>query len=79
MASSHLTGAFVESPDEWQRLASEWDAVVSSRAVPLPFLRSSWMANWWTQWGRGHQLRIITVRDAAGRRRSNRDGRGNRR
>ncbi len=66
MVSSYLTGAFVESPDEWQRLASEWDAVLNSRAVPLPFLRSSWMANWWRQWGRGHRLRIIAVRDAAG-------------
>jgi CelD/BcsL family acetyltransferase involved in cellulose biosynthesis len=52
-------------PDEFGRLAPEWDAL-ADEVDASPFLRPGWFAAWWNAFGTG-QLRLLVERDAAGR------------
>jgi CelD/BcsL family acetyltransferase involved in cellulose biosynthesis len=67
MADCGMTVAGVEKEEALRRLGPEWDALADRLSGVTPFLRYKWMATWWKQWGSRHQLRVITVRDGAGR------------
>ncbi|MGH9467114.1 MAG: GNAT family N-acetyltransferase, partial [Terriglobales bacterium] len=47
-------------------LAGEWDALVAAMPRPSPFLGWTWLHTWWEHFGGGSELRLVTLRDAAG-------------
>ncbi len=46
------------------QLASDWQDLFERAKCSHVFLSYEWMAEWWDQWGAGHELFSIEVRDA---------------
>jgi CelD/BcsL family acetyltransferase involved in cellulose biosynthesis len=61
----------LNSPQAFDGLASEWNALLSDSVTDVPFLRHEVLRAWWSSLGGGEwpaaELHIVTARDAAGR------------
>jgi hypothetical protein len=42
-------------------LSRDWDALVLNAGVEHPFLSHTWLLTWWESFGKGKQLRVITL------------------
>jgi CelD/BcsL family acetyltransferase involved in cellulose biosynthesis len=49
--------------EQWDGLADEWDALVADSDDNNPFRCWSWLRGWWTHFGAGRSLVILTARE----------------
>ncbi len=49
--------------DVFTRLEPEWDALLAQSTAPSLFLTHAWVSTWWSVFGAGHQLHLLTVQD----------------
>ena len=54
--------AEISELEEFRALGPEWDALLGESGSDLPFLRHDWFRLWWTHFGAGRRLSIITAR-----------------
>jgi CelD/BcsL family acetyltransferase involved in cellulose biosynthesis len=52
----------VTQPEEFERLAPEWDPLVRASARPSPFMLHAWLAAWWRHFGEGAELLVPVAR-----------------
>lgn len=51
----------ISTADEFARLASRWDELVSISGNPSPFISHSWLSAWWEHFREDNRLYIFTV------------------
>lgn len=61
-----LTG-FLRSDEEFGSLQGEWDNLVARNRSTSIFLTWEWLYSWWNHFGGNQDLRIVTIRNEAGR------------
>jgi CelD/BcsL family acetyltransferase involved in cellulose biosynthesis len=54
----------VTTTEAFDRLRSEWNALIRRLDSPSPFQSWEWNRIWWKHFGTGHRLRILTFREA---------------
>ncbi len=54
----------IHDPADLERLAGEWQQLVSASGVDHPFLQWLWCVTWWRHYGAGSELAVVTVRRA---------------
>lgn len=54
----------LDTVEQWDLLARDWDTVVADSDDDNPFRRFAWAREWWRQFGADRSLRVITVRDS---------------
>jgi CelD/BcsL family acetyltransferase involved in cellulose biosynthesis len=52
----------IKRADEFDELASEWDALVRASPRPSPFLLHAWLTAWWRHFGEGAELAVSVAR-----------------
>jgi CelD/BcsL family acetyltransferase involved in cellulose biosynthesis len=58
------TVSVVVTRNSLSQLASDWQNLFERTNCSHVFLSHEWMVEWWDQWGAGHELFAIEVRDA---------------
>ena len=64
------TGSRVETlttADEFAELRPQWESLYERSPSATPFLSHDWLASYWRAFGDAHSLRVVCVRDEAGR------------
>lgn len=54
---------WIEDPQEFEALASEWDGALQRSGEDNPFLLSEFILTWWKYYGDGARLRILVIRE----------------
>jgi CelD/BcsL family acetyltransferase involved in cellulose biosynthesis len=53
----------VQTAEEFESLAPDWDTLVRAMARPSPFLLHGWLVEWWRNFGRSRErLAVVSVR-----------------
>ena len=65
MSARELSLQTIESADELDRLAPEWDELVRADSRPNPFLLHGWISAWLEHYGGAFEIRIASARRAA--------------
>lgn len=61
-----VSGKWISSAAEFQRLGAEWNALFSRAGNENVFLSFGWMSTWWKHFGKG-KLAVVAIRDESGR------------
>jgi CelD/BcsL family acetyltransferase involved in cellulose biosynthesis len=54
--------AEISELDDFLALGPEWDALLDESDCDLPFLRHDWFRLWWSHFGAGRRLSVLTAR-----------------
>jgi CelD/BcsL family acetyltransferase involved in cellulose biosynthesis len=48
-------------------LREEWEDLYRNSSLATPFQSWAWLCSWWEFYGKGYELRLVTIRDNAPR------------
>lgn len=54
--------AELNSPEDFNGLRDEWNALLARSDNDIPFLRHEWLTSWWAHFGDEHTLAIILIK-----------------
>ena len=58
-----LDVAILEHTSDFMSLENEWQDLYQNSPLVTPFQSWAWLYSWWELYGKGYELRLITVRD----------------
>ena len=53
----------LEQLQDFVTLEEEWEDLYRNAALATPFQSWAWLYSWWEFYGKGHELRVVTIRD----------------
>jgi CelD/BcsL family acetyltransferase involved in cellulose biosynthesis len=56
----------VENEKDFAALEREWDDLYRNSPLATPFQSWAWLYSWWEVYGKGYELRLVTIRDGGG-------------
>jgi CelD/BcsL family acetyltransferase involved in cellulose biosynthesis len=58
----YLKVSIISACSEFAGLEEEWEELYRASPLATPFQSWAWLYSWWEHFGKGHELRLVTVR-----------------
>jgi CelD/BcsL family acetyltransferase involved in cellulose biosynthesis len=58
-----LKVAVINKANDFAALEEEWEELYRNSPLATPFQSWAWLYSWWEYYGRGYELRLVTIRD----------------